>query len=133
MKNPFRDLNRFEKGLWLTSMLAIAGSAALSGAVDVLNVIASLIGVTALIFVAKGYVLGQVLTVVFASFYGVISFFCRYYGEMITYLGMSAPMAAMAAIEWLRNPYRGTKEVQIRRLTGTHAVRLVVLSLMLAQ
>ena len=129
MKNPFRDLNRFEKGLWLTSMLAIAGSAALSGAVDALNVIASLIGVTALIFVAKGYVLGQVLTVVFAAFYGVISFFCRYYGEMITYLGMSAPMAAMAAIEWLRNPYRGTREVQIRRLTGTHAVRLIVLSL----
>ena len=129
MKNPFRDLNRFEKGLWLTSMLAIAGSAALSGAVDALNVIASLIGVTALIFVAKGYVLGQVLTVVFAAFYGVISVFCRYYGEMITYLGMSAPMAALAAVEWLRNPYRGTREVQIRRLTKTHAVRLIVLSL----
>ena len=129
MKNPFRDLNRFEKGLWLTSMLAIAGSAALSGAVDALNVIASLIGVTALIFVAKGYVLGQVLTVVFAVFYGIVSYCFRYYGEMITYLGMSAPMAAMAAIEWLRNPYRGTKEVQIRRLTGTHAVRLIVLSL----
>lgn len=129
MKNPFRDLNRFEKGLWLTSVLAIAGSAALSGAVDALNVIASLIGVTALIFVAKGYVLGQVLTVVFAAFYGVISFFCQYYGEMITYLGMSAPMAALAAVEWLRNPYRGTREVQIRRLTKTHAVRLIVLSL----
>lgn len=129
MKNPFRDLNRFEKGLWLTSVLAIAGSAALSGAVDALNVIASLIGVTALIFVAKGYVLGQVLTVVFAAFYGVISFFCQYYGEMITYLGMSAPMAALAAFEWLRNPYRGTREVQIRRLTKTHAVRLIVLSL----
>lgn len=129
MKNPFRDLNRFEKGLWLTSVLAIAGSAVLSGAVDALNVIASLIGVTALIFVAKGYVLGQVLTVVFAAFYGVISFFCQYYGEMITYLGMSAPMAALAAVEWLRNPYRGTREVQIRRLTKTHAVRLIVLSL----
>ena len=129
MKNPFRDLNRFEKGLWLTSVLAIAGSAVLSGAVDALNVIASLIGVTALLFVAKGYVLGQVLTVVFAAFYGVISFFCQYYGEMITYLGMSAPMAALAAVEWLRNPYRGTREVQIRRLTKTHAVRLIVLSL----
>ena len=129
MKNPFRDLNRFEKGLWLTSVLAIAGSAVLSGAVDALNVIASLIGVTALIFVAKGYMLGQVLTVVFAAFYGVISFFCQYYGEMITYLGMSAPMAALAAVEWLRNPYRGTREVQIRRLTKTHAVRLIVLSL----
>ena len=38
-------------------------------------------------------------------------------------------MAALAAVEWLRNPYRGTREVQIRRLTKTHAVRLIVLSL----
>ena len=117
MKNPFRDLNRFEKGLWLTSVLAIAGSAVLSGAVDALNVIASLIGVTALIFVAKGYALGQLLTIVFAVFYGVISWSIRYYGEAFTYLGMTAPMALLALITWLRNPYKDSAEVTVHRLS----------------
>lgn len=113
----FNELSRFEKGLWIVSVIAIVLSSAFSGFGDPLSTIASLIGVTALIFVAKGYVIGQVLTIVFALFYGFISFFFRYYGEMITYIGMSAPMAAVAAIEWLKNPYKDTKEVKIKKMT----------------
>ena len=97
-RNPFADLTPFERGLWCTSVAVIVLSAVLMGGADLFSVIASLIGVTALIFVAKGYVIGQILTVVFALFYGVISFHQRYFGEMITYLGMSSPMAIAAAI-----------------------------------
>ena len=104
MKNPFRDLTRFELGLWLISLTAVTASFLLSPSTDYLTLAASLIGVTALIFVAKGYVIGQILTVVFALFYGVISFYFRYYGEMITYLGMTSPMAIAAVVSWLRNP-----------------------------
>ncbi len=117
MKNPFAELSRFELGLWLTSVIVIAGSFLLSGGGDILTIIASLIGVTALIFVAKGYVLGQVLTVVFSVFYGVISFFFQYYGEVITYLCMTAPMAVFSIVSWLRHPYEGTKEVEVNRLS----------------
>lgn len=123
----FCELSHFEKVLWLLSVIAVLCSSALSGFSDPLSMIASLIGVTALIFVAKGYVAGQVLTIVFALFYGFISFFFRYYGEMITYLGMSAPMAALAAFEWLKNPYKGTKEVKIKRMT-VHTVILLFAS-----
>ena len=118
MMQAFRDLSRFERGLWRISLTAVTAAFVLSGSPDVLTLAASLIGVTALVFVAKGYVLGQVLTVVFAVFYGVISFFQRYYGEMITYLGMTSPIALMAAVEWLRNPYKGTREVRIRTLNA---------------
>ncbi len=110
--NPFRDLTGFELGLWLTSMAVVVLSAIVSGGKDVLSSAASLIGVTALIFVAKGYVLGQVLTIVFAVFYGVVSFHFRYYGEMITYLCITAPIAAMAVVSWLRHPNEGTREVK---------------------
>ncbi|MBE6705621.1 MAG: nicotinamide mononucleotide transporter [Ruminococcaceae bacterium] len=113
----YNELSYFEKGLWIVSVIAVVLSSAFSGFGDPLSTIASLIGVTALIFVAKGYVIGQVLTIVFALFYGFISFFFRYYGEMITYIGMSAPMAAVAAIEWLKNPYKDTKEVKIKKMT----------------
>ena len=122
----FNELSLFEKGLWIVSVIAVLLSSAATGFGDPLSTIASIIGVTALIFVAKGYVIGQVLTIVFAFFYGFISFFFCYYGEMITYLGMSAPMAALATVEWLRNPYKGTKEVKIKKLTPLSAVLLFV-------
>ena len=119
--SSFQTLTKFERGLWLTSLsvtlLSYLLSYLFSGSSDVLNVTASLIGVTALIFVAKGHVLGQLLTVVFAIFYGIISIIFTYYGEMITYLFMTVPMAVLAAIEWMKNPYQGTREVKVHHVT----------------
>ena len=117
----FKTLTEFEKGLWLTSLavtiLSYLLSYLFSGGGDLLNLIASLIGVTALIFVAKGLVLGQLLTVVFSVFYGIISVMFSYYGEMITYLFMTTPMAIVAAIEWIKNPYKDTQEVKVHKVT----------------
>ena len=99
--------------LWLGSALIITRSFLFPEEKDYLTLVASLIGVTALIFVAKGYVLGQILTVVFAVFYGIISVIFGYYGEMITYLFMTAPVAVMAVIAWIRHPFKGEKEVEV--------------------
>ena len=129
MKNRLRiSLTRFEWALWLTSLAVVAGTALIFQSVDALSLIASLIGVTALIFVAKGHVLGQMLTIVFAVFYGVISWGFRYYGEVITYLCMTAPMALLALITWLRNPYKDSAEVAVRRLTGKNWLVLILLT-----
>ena len=117
INNPFKDLTKFEKCLWITSVVAVFGSFALSDGGDVLTLIASLIGVTALIFVAKGFVLGQVMTVVFAVFYGIISFHFRYYGEMLTYLCMTSPIALATVFEWLRHPYKKSAEVEVKNMT----------------
>jgi len=117
IKNPFSDLTKFELALWFTSVMSITVSFLMSGNKDWLTVTSSLIGVTALIFIAKGYVIGQILLIVFSVFYGIVSFFFSYYGEMITYLGMSAPAAVAAVISWMKHPYKDTKEVEISRLT----------------
>ena len=114
--NPFKDLSKFERGLWLTSAFLVTLSFLLSPDKDYLTLIASLIGVTSLIFIAKGYVFGQILTLIFSLFYGIISYFFRYYGEMLTYLCMTAPMAVISIVSWLKNPYGETKEVKVRRL-----------------
>jgi nicotinamide riboside transporter PnuC len=106
LRNPFKTLNRTEWLLWLLSITVIFNSFLLSGSFYLLTLIASMVGVTALIFVAKGDVWGQLLTVLFSLLYAVISLHFRYYGEMITYLGMTAPIAAMSVITWLRNPLR---------------------------
>ena len=111
----FRSLTKFEWCLWLSSVVVVTVSFFLSPDKNVLNLIDSLIGVTALIFISKGYVIGQVLLIIFGVLYGVISFEYRYYGEIITYLGMTAPIAGLAVISWLRHPYKDSKEVEVNR------------------
>ena len=59
----------------------------------------------------------------------MISFTFAYYGEMVTYLGMTAPMAVFALISWLQNPYNGNKsEVKINRLNQKEIVLMLVLT-----
>lgn len=107
----------FERCLWLSSIALITVSFLLFDRSSYLSLAASLIGVTALIFCAKGNPVGQMLMIVFAMIYGYISFTFAYYGEMMTYLCMSLPMAAVSFISWIRNPYKGNKaEVQIARV-----------------
>ncbi len=131
INNPFKDLTKFEKSLWITSLVVVIGSFALSDGGDVLTLIASLIGVTALVFVSKGYVLGQVLTVVFAVFYGIISFHFRYYGEMLTYLCMTSPIALATVFEWLRHPYKKSAEVEVRRMTKKQVAVMLFISVII--
>ena len=111
-----KNLSRFEWALWGFSFVGVCLSFLLSPEKDYLSLIGSLIGVTALIFVAKGDVFGQVLTVVFSVFYGIVSFEFRYYGEMITYLGMTTPIDIASIVTWLRNPY-SDKEVKVSIMT----------------
>ncbi|MFQ9516473.1 MAG: nicotinamide riboside transporter PnuC [Eubacterium sp.] len=116
IRNPFKNLTRFERLLWSCSIIVVMASFVLSDGMNVLTLIASLIGVTALIFVAKGDVWGQILTVLFSVVYGMISFQFRYYGEMITYLGMTMPIAMLSVYTWVKNPYQQTNEVRVHKL-----------------
>ena len=116
IQNPFKLLNKFEMCLWLTSVLVVLLSYVLSGFEGTANTICSLIGVTALIFVAKGHVLGMVLCTIFAAFYGLISLYFRYYGEVITYVGMTLPMDVFALVSWIKNPYKDTHEVKVAKM-----------------
>ncbi len=114
-KTPY--FSKGEKLLWLFSVASILLSFFLFDGKSFLTLAASLVGVTSLIFNAKGNPFGQVLMILFSLLYGVISYSFRYYGEMITYLGMTMPMAAVALVSWLRNPYRGNRaEVTVNRV-----------------
>lgn len=104
-----RYFSKAEIALWSASVLLITFSFCLFDRENYLTLAASLIGVTSLIFNAKGNPFGQLLMVVFSLMYGVISYRFAYYGEMITYLGMTMPMAVFALVAWLKNPYQGNK------------------------
>ena len=126
MKHYF---TKTEIALWSVSTIAILLSFFLFDRGNYMTLIASIIGVTSLIFNAKGNPFGQLLMVMFSILYGIISFRFRYYGEMITYLGMTAPMAVFALISWLRNPYKGNKaEVAVNRLRHREVWAMLILT-----
>ena len=111
--------SKTERILWGASTALILLSFCLFDRVNYLTLLASLIVVTSLIFNAKGNPIGQGLMVIFSLLYGVISYSFAYYGEMITYLGMTMPMAVFALIAWLRHPFRGNRaQVQVNTVGG---------------
>lgn len=124
--NPLRELSIAEWCLWGFSSFAVTVSFLVPDDKNILSFIASLIGAAALIFVSKGFVLGQVLTVLFSVFYGIVSFELRYYGEMITYLLMSAPSAIAAVISWIRHPYKGSNVVEVSKLSKKSKLFLII-------
>lgn len=133
MRKSLRSLLAYftsgEKLLWCISVFFILVSFFIFDRENYLTLAASLIGVTSLLFDAKGNPFGQVLMILFSLLYGIISFNFSYYGEMITYLGMTAPMSVFALISWLKNPYNGRKsEVEIKRLTRKEVIFMIVLT-----
>ena len=131
MKKLFRYFTPAEKALWLSSVLLILASARLFPGGGPLTLIASLTGVTSLLFNAKANPVGPLLMVVFSILYGIISFSARYYGEMFTYLGMTGPMSVLALISWVKNPYQGQRaQVHIARLSKRAAVLILLLTLL---
>lgn len=118
-----------ELALWICSVALIVIAFCIWDRVNFLTLAASLIGVTSLIFCAKGNPVGQVLIIVFAVLYGIISWMVAYYGEMITYVGMTAPMAVYALIVWLKHPFAGKRsEVKVNRLRAREYLFMFLLA-----
>ncbi len=125
-------LNYFSKAewtLWISSVVLIVGTFVLFHQTDYLSLTASLIGATSLILNAKGNPLGLVLGIAFSLLYGYISYTFSYYGEMLTYLGMTAPMSLYALVCWLRHPSgAGRAEVKVGSISRREALFALVLS-----
>ncbi len=130
MKKLIAYFTKTEWTLWLSSMGVIMLAFLFSPEKDFLSVISSLLGVTALIFCAKGNPFGQILMIIFCIMYGLISYICAYYGEVITYVFMTGPMAIYALISWLKNPYNGNKaEVKVNRISRNETLIMIGLSI----
>lgn len=129
MNKKTKYFTNIEKILWLTSIAFILSSFLLFDRENYLTLTASIIGATSLIFIAKGNFFGQLLMIVFSLLYGIISYTFQYYGEMITYLGMTAPMAVFSLISWLKNPFNGKKsEVKVNKIKKSEVSLIILLT-----
>lgn len=103
--------------------ILIGGSAALllsfflqSGEKNYLSLFTSLLGMVAILMVAKGLIIGQYFTFVYGVVYSVLSYFSGYYGECILCAATIVPSAVIAIISWTRNPSRERGKVAVNRL-----------------
>lgn len=123
------NFTKMELRLWAWSNALIILSFFFFKQTNFLTLGASLIGVSSLTFSAKGNPIGQVLMIIFSLFYGIISFSYQYYGEVLTYLGMTMPMAIIALVSWLKHPYAGKRsEVRVNHIHGLEIIILAVLT-----
>ncbi len=130
IKRLLSYFSRVEWTIWLSSIMLIIISFILSPAKDIFSLISSLVGVTALIYSAKGNPFGQMLMIAFCIMYGIISYSCAYYGEVLTYVFMTGPMAVFALISWLRNPFEDNRaEVNVNKISKRETVLMFVASL----
>ena len=132
MKKKIAFLSGFSAAdilIWGLSVLLIIASQLVFGGGSIFALAASLVGSTSLIFNARGNPFGQILIICFSIMYGIISYTCAYYGEMITYLGMTAPMAVFSLVSWLRNPSKDNKfKVRINRLSPGETIFAFILT-----
>ncbi len=129
LKNYF---SKTDITVWLSSVILIITSFCIFDKESYLTLCASLIGVTSLIFNAKGNPFGQFLMVIFSLLYGIISYTFAYYGEMITYLCMTMPMAIFALISWLKNPFNGNKaEVKVNSITTKETIFMWLITVLI--
>lgn len=129
MTNPFSNFKYYDYILLVVSVAVVITSNIITETVSPMVLVATSLGVIALLFLAKGNVWGQIICIIFSALYGIISFKIRYYGEMITYMFMTLPMAVFSTVSWLKNPSREDKAtVAIHMLTSKEKLLTAVLS-----
>ena len=127
MKQFFKSIKPIEWIIWSVSVVAVIVSFIAFKNREYVYLVGSLIGITSLVFISKGNPIGQAIILVFAVFYGIASYSFSYYGEMITYLGMSAPIAVWALITWIRNPFKkGEAEVKVNSISKREWILFLV-------
>ncbi len=123
---------KFEQMLWGMSVILTITAFIVFDRENYFALVATVIGITSLIFCAKGNPIGQILMIVFSMLYGFISYTFAYYGEMITYLGMTLPMAVVSLVSWLKNPYNKKRmEVKVNTISKKETAFMLVLSLVI--
>lgn len=127
MSNPFKEFKKRDWILWIFSLILVVISNINISDGMVIIFIAAMVGVTSLIFAAKGNAWAQVLMIIFSILYGIISYSYRYWGEMITYLGMCMPMAIWSLVIWIKHPSKeNSGEVEINKLTKKNIIYLII-------
>lgn len=132
MKMIFKSLKPLDYVLWGSSVILFVLTNVLLDSHNGLYTIAVIIGLTALIYTARGHVFGPLFMVIFSILYSLISLSMDYHSEFITYGSMTLPMSIVALYAWLKNPNKQNQnEVQTVILTHKEWIHGAFLTLVI--
>lgn len=119
MKKLFKDWNLFEIIFMFASILVLTLCFAFSSDRNAFSFIVSIIGVVAVLMVAKGLTIAPIVNIVYCVIYSIMSIIECYYGEAIIYIFLMIPIYAMSIVSWLRNKNPDNEStVQIKAIKG---------------
>ena len=82
MKKIFKYFSIFEWLLWLGSIVTVVVFFIVFQNKEYLYLVATITGVTSLIFISKGNIVGLILSAIFSVFYVIVAITYRYYSEI---------------------------------------------------
>jgi nicotinamide mononucleotide transporter PnuC len=118
-KRIIKYFTPFEWAMWLGGILIILIGFLLGEDKNYLSLLSSILGISCIIFNAKGNVWGQVIAIGFALTYGTLAYTKAYYGEMIIYFALMLPIHIASIVTWVKNKNGNAKgnEVKINSLS----------------
>lgn len=112
MKKLFKDWTPFELiMLFFNPILVVVVGIVFKN--DALTIITSAGGIVGVLLCAKGRVLGQIIGLIIAILYSIVSYFNGFYGETIIYMVYMIPMYVWSVVEWLKHKNKETNSVQV--------------------
>jgi len=78
-------------------------------------ILSSFFGMTAVFFIAKGKVIGNFLAIVQAALYIVMSYYNKFYGEILVCLVVTIPMYIFTIVSWMKNSNKKDKVVKVNK------------------
>ena len=136
MRQMERRKWRLSGGEWILWILTVGPVLAVFLLIpnpDWLTLFSSVIGITSILFIAKGWVLGEFLTAVFTGFYGAVSAVNGFYGEVLSAFGIALPLSVLSIIAWIRHPFSNSGEVEVgERISKKQIVLILTLTPLIA-
>lgn len=80
---------------------------------DALTIITSVGGIIGVCLSAKGLAIGQVIGLIIAILYSIVSYTNAFYGEMLIYLVYMSPMYIWSIVSWIRHKNKKTESVEV--------------------
>lgn len=115
MLNFFKKFTLFEKLLLVISIIVLLATGIIFNS-SIVTIICTVLFVLAIMLIAKGNYLGQIIGIVVTILYSYISYKNRYYGEIIINIGIVLPLYILGIISWIKHENKETKTVKINQI-----------------
>lgn len=128
MLNFFKKFTLFEKLLLVISIIVLLATGIIFNS-SIVTIICTVLFVLAIMLIAKGNYLGQIIGIVVTILYSYISYKNRYYGEIIINIGIVLPLYILGIISWIKHENKETKTVKINQIRFKEWLIALVLSI----